>query len=464
MYKVLFLIMLAPVICYSQQKNSALIDKYMRGEYLQGFNGNVLIAKKGNIIYQKSFGYRDFLQKQPLNNSSIFELASISKQFTATGILLLKEKRKLKLTDSLRKYFPELPYHHITIYNLLTHTSGLPDYLNEMDSKWDHRKIAFNKDIINFLATEKPPLYFNPGSRYDYSNTGYVLLACIIEKLTRQSYNTYIKQNIFLPLHMYSSRVYNTRRSKSDKIPDYAYGYVYRNNTGTYVLPDSLKQDDFVYWLDGVTGDGTVNSTTSDLLKWNHALLHHSLLNRADQTDMLSPHTLTDTLPKRFYGYGIELGTDELGSFLTHDGSWPGYSTILTHYNIGDYTIVILSNNQYNTVSVSKALAYILNGRPIILPYWHKQVQMDAALLDKFIGKYSFPIKLEIVKRDGKLYRHLPGRSNNTDVELKPESATKFFYSNHTDIQIEFVVNEQNKVDNAFVINCGIKIQGRKTD
>ncbi|MEO8884518.1 MAG: serine hydrolase [Mucilaginibacter sp.] len=463
MYKILYLFLLLPICCLAQQGgNLSLISRYMQGEHLQGFNGNVLIAKNGKILYQKAFGYSDFSSKLPLNNSSIFELASVSKQFTAMGILQLKEKGKLKLTDSLRAFFPELPYQKITIYNLLTHTSGLPDYLSEMDTKWNHKKIAFNKDIIHFLASEKPALNFTPGSRYDYSNTGYVLLACIIEKLTGQTYNNYLDQNIFTPLGMHNSRVYNSRRSKHDIINNYAYGYVLDNKTNAYVLPDSLKQDDFVYWLDGVTGDGTVNSTTSDLLKWNNALLHHLLLNQIDQTDMLSPHTLTDTLTKRYYGYGVEIGQDELGDFITHDGSWPGYSTVLSQYKSGDYTIIALSNNQHNSVAVSRALAYILNNKPVIFPYRHKQIVLDAGLLDKYIGEYTFPIKLNIIKRDGKLYRHIPGRSATSDVELKPESTTKFFYGNNADIQIQFELNKQNQIEKVTLINYGLLVHGER--
>jgi CubicO group peptidase (beta-lactamase class C family) len=464
MCKRFFILLLAPIFCFAQPKRDSLINDYMQGEYLQGFNGNVLIAQNGKIIYQQALGYRNFPLKQPLINSSVFELASVSKQFTAAGILMLKARGKLRLTDTLGMYFPQLPYPHITVYQLLTHTSGLPDYLNEMDKLWDHHKIAFNHDVIQFLATHHPALYFIPGSRYDYSNTGYVLLASIIEKLTGETYNDYLKQNIFKPLGMDSSKVYNWRRSKRDTIVNYAYGYVLNNNTGNYILPDSLKQDDFVYWLDGVTGDATVNSTTHDLLKWENAILHHSLLSKEDQTDMISPHTLTDTLNQRYYGFGVELGTDQLGRFITHNGLWPGYSTVLSHYYKGGYTIIVLSNNQFNAVGVSQGLAYLLNGKPVVMPYLHKQTALNLSVLKRYVGKYAFPAKIELVERNGKLYRHLPGRGEASDVELKPESPTKFFYANKMDIQLEFEFDANNQIANVFVINCGIKTRGSKTN
>mgnify|MGYP001546062255 CR=1 FL=1 len=193
------------------QKNYApLFNTYMQKQVAENdFNGNVLVAKNGKIIFQKSFGYADFDTKRLLNDSSVFELASVSKQFTAMGILLLVEKGKIKLSDSLRKFFPQLPYHNITIRNMLTHTSGLPAYDNEMALKWDHKKIAFNKDVINFLAKEKPPIRFQPGKKWEYSNTAFVLLASIIEKVSGQSFKNYMAENIFTPLGMTHSRVYN---------------------------------------------------------------------------------------------------------------------------------------------------------------------------------------------------------------------------------------------------------------
>ena len=159
------------------------------------FNGNVLVAENGKVVFQKSYGYADFDSKRLLNDSSVFELASISKQFTATAILLLKDKNKLKLTDSLTQYFPELPYKGITLYHMLTHTSGLPDYEEAMNNKWDRRKIAFNADMIAFLAREKPPLVFTPGSRWEYSNTAYALLASIVEKVSGLTFSAYLTNN-----------------------------------------------------------------------------------------------------------------------------------------------------------------------------------------------------------------------------------------------------------------------------
>lgn len=220
MKKIFFLLAL-PLILHAQRNYPVLIDSFMMAEVsVNHFNGNILVAKKENIIYQKAFGYRNYDTKESLDNNSVFELASISKQFTAMGILLLMEKRKLALSDSLRKFFPQLPYNNIPIQNLLTHTSGLPSYEDEMEmaDKWNPKKIASNNDVINFLAREKPSIHFKPGEKWEYSNTAFVLLTSIIEKVSGQTFKEYMEANIFKPLNMQHSRVYNTRRSTKEII------------------------------------------------------------------------------------------------------------------------------------------------------------------------------------------------------------------------------------------------------
>ena len=203
-----------------------------------------------------------------MNDSSVFELASVSKQFTAMGIMICKERDLLSYYDNIKKFFPDLPYDNITVRNLLTHTSGLPSYEDQFEKNWDHKKIAFNKDIIDMLERHDT-LFFKPGTKWKYSNTGYALLASIIEKVSGMSYNDFMAKNIFQPLGMTHTFIYNTRRT-TGKIPaNYALGFVYSDSLKQYILPDSLPKYDYVYYLDGIVGDGCVNSTTGDLFKWD---------------------------------------------------------------------------------------------------------------------------------------------------------------------------------------------------
>lgn len=456
----LLLFNLLPFFSFSQSNYVHLVDSLMQSQVaVKKFNGNVLIAKSGNILYQKAFGYRNYERKELLDNNSVFELASVSKQFTAMGILLLKEKGKLQLTDSLRMFFPELPYHNINIEHLLTHTSGLPDYEEAMNLKWDHKKIAFNKDMIHFLATEKPPVLFEPGSKWEYSNTGYALLASIIEKVSGNTFSNFLRQNIFKPLGMNQTRIYNTRRSSKEVIANYAYGYVYSDSLKRYMLPDSLRQLNFVFYLDGIQGDGTVNSTTGDLLKWDRALMNHTLLPKTTQNEMLSSHAIIDTAAKTGYGYGVFVGKNKFGTTLFHSGGWPGYATMLHRDVEDDLTIVVLSNNNSSSPALSNQLSYILHNEPVVFPYIHTEITIDTSILDNYVGKYKGQTLLEIVNDKGKLYRK--GRTN---IELKPESATKFFYADGSDRQIEFEVNAAGKQEKAWVILNGIKTELKKVE
>mgnify|MGYP000220382101 FL=1 len=420
------------------------------------FNGNVLVAEKGKIIFQKSYGYANFDTKRSLNDTSVFELASVSKQFTAMAILLLKDKGKLKLTDSLRQYFPQLPYNGVNICQMLNHTSGLPDYESAMNEKWDHKKIAFNKDMIAFLAKEKIPVVFKPSTKWEYSNTAYALLASIVEKVSGQNFSSFMAENIFQPLKMNHSRIYNTRRSFKDTIPNYAYGFMYNDSLKKHLLPDNLDDFKFVFYLDGIQGDGVVNSNTADLLKWDSAIKNHTLLKESTQKEMLKEQALVDTVKKSHYGFGVFLEKTALGYIISHSGGWPGYTTFLSRNVDTDQTFIVLSNNQSNSPAISNTLQHILSGKPVIMPYQHKEISLGVASIQQFVGKYKATFELSIECIGNKLFIV---RANRPKMELKPESNSKFFYANGSDNQIEFEIDTTKKVVKAWWISYGIKTE-----
>ena len=462
--KKLFPVFLLILFSCNQKKETNPLAKQL-DEFLAGqqkyyrFNGNVLVAEKGEIILQKSYGYANFDNQRMLNDSSVFELASVSKQFTATGILLLKDKGKLSLTDSLRKFFPELPYSNITIQHLLTHTSGLPDYFWLMIEKWDHKKIAYNMDVIALLAKEKPPSVFAPGTRWEYSNTAFVILATIIEKISGQSFKDYMRENIFQPLQMKHTLIYNTRRSKKDTVPNYAYGFNYNDSLKKFVLPDNDPATQFVIYMDGIQGDGIVNSTTSDLLKWDRAVKNHTLLTEATQNEMLKGQSLSDTVNKTYYGYGVGISKNDFGNIISHSGGWPGYTTYLARNTDKDQTYIILSNNNANSPGLSNVLQHIMAGKPVVMPYEHKETVMDSATLNAFTGRYMALNEIKLERRGAKLFRVLP---NGSELELKPESSNKFFYSDGSDRQIEFEMDANKKITKAWFIAIGLKTEMKK--
>lgn len=330
----------------------AAVDSLVARKYLEGktpFNGSVMVMDNGVAVYQKHFGYADFARKTPLNDSTLYELASCSKQFTAAAILLLSKAGKLRLGDSLQRFIPGFPYRGITIRHLLTHTSGLPGYESLLDKVWDKTRFADNNDVVAALRERKPKIHFLPGERFEYSNAGYVMLAVVIERASGQSYADYLATAIFSPLRMTRTRVYNTRRAKGEVIDNYAYGYVYSKKDGKYVLPDSTKEYIRVIYQDAITGDGTVNSCTADLLKWERELLEHRLLDE-DLLRQATSNQKTNNGQDISYGYGFFVRGDGKQSerLVFHTGGWPGYVSVLMNFFDQRKQIIVLSNNSHD--------------------------------------------------------------------------------------------------------------------
>ncbi len=443
-FSLLFLISIT-IQALAQKEYAQKLDEFMQAQVqINAFNGNVLVAQKDHIVYQKAFGFANYETKTPLDLNSVFELGSVSKQFTAMSILLLKEQGKLHLSNTLRQFFPQLPYHNITIQQLLTHTSGLPDHETEMDTRWDHQQVATNQDMIQFLAHYKPPVHFQPGLKYEYSNTGYALLSAIVEQVSGQRWAEFTKQSIFKPLGMSRSRVYVTRRSQGEVIPDYAYGYVYLDSLQRYVLPDSVPQYDLVYYLDGIYGDGGVNSTVGDLYRWDRALKNHTLLSEATQRAMLSKQVLINAQKQTFYGYGVRLGQQNNKAIVAHGGSWPGYKNYLTRYIDDDLTIIVLSNNEAEADKLSISLGAIALGKAVALPQKRRVIQVDKNLLERYVGTYEFdPENKFIIIRNG---NRLVVRSRyQPTFELQAETDTRF-YAPKLFAHLEFIRDNRGQV------------------
>ncbi|MBL0735371.1 serine hydrolase [Flavobacterium sp. GN10] len=437
------------------------IDSLLNSLYSQEkINGNFLIAEKGKVIYSHSFGLANETTKEKLNENSIFELASCSKQFTAMGIMILKEKGKLNLDDDINKYLPELSFYKgITVRNLLNHTGGLPDYMQLMDSLFDKSKIATNKDIINIFSTHHPKILFEPNTKWEYSNTGYALLASIIEKASGLTYADYLKTVIFQPLKMKNTFVYN-RRLSPKKIDNYAFGYVYSDSLKKYVLPDELEETKIVVWLDGIVGDGGVNSTVNDLLIWDRALYNNKLLTKEGMKSVFELATLKDGAKRNYgFGWGIEENVD-FGKIANHDGGWPGYVTFIDRHLTNDKTIIILQN--HNNVSIpSKAIRNILYNKPLPVQKFRKEISVTTEELQKFVGTYEvekdFEIKISLDK--DQLFSQLTGQNT---FRIFAESEKLFFYK-VVDAQIQFEKNEKGEISNLFLLQNGKKIEAKRT-
>jgi len=438
------------------QKIDSLLNSLYSKEKI---NGNFLIAEKGKVIYSHSFGLANETTKNKLNENSIFELASCSKQFTAMAIMILKEKGKLSLDDKITKYIPELSnYNGITIRNLLNHTGGLPDYMELMDSLFDKSKIANNKDIIQIFSKYQPKILFEPNTKYEYSNTGYALLASIIEKASGLTYADYLSKTIFKPLKMKNTFVY-TRRLSPKKIDNYALGYVYSDSLKKYFLPDELKETNMVIWLDGVVGDGTVNSTINDLLKWDRALYTNKLLTQEGVKEVFEVATLKDESKTKYgFGWGIEDNAD-FGIIISHSGGWPGYVTFIERHITNDKTIIILQNHDNVSIPV-KSIRSILYNKPLPVQKIRKEIIITTEQLKRFVGVYEvekdFEIKISL--DNDQLFAQLTGQNA---FPIFAESEMLFFLK-VVDAQIQFEKNENGEILNLFLLQNGNKIEAKR--
>ena len=448
------ILLISTNVSFGQDK-AKQIDNLLNSLYnAKKINGNFLIAEKGKVIFKKSFGIANEETKQPLNENSIFEIASVSKQFTAMAIMMLNEKGKLNLDDNISKFIPELAFYKgITIRHLLNHTSGLPDYMELFEKIFDKSKIATNKDVITIFAQRQPKVIFTPNSKHEYCNTGYALLASIIEKASGETYANFLQKTIFKPLKMNNTFVYK-RRLAPKKIDNYAYGYVFSDSLKKYVLPDDFKETKYVILVDGVVGDGGVNSTVNDLLKWDRALYTSKLLSKKRMNEMFNVTILNDNTQIN-YGYGWVIENHaEFGKIVYHGGGWPGYATFFARHITDDKTIIILQNHDNITLPLN-SIRNILYGKKEL-----NKVTLSPEQLQKFVGAYELQpdFIIEIERQDNLLYAKAAGQPT---LELIPETENSFLLE-EIGAQIMFNFNTDG-TPKSLTFSQGVKkIEGKK--
>ena len=398
---------------------------------IKGFSGSVLVMKQNKVLLKKAYGMADREWNIPNTTDTKFRIGSITKQFTAACILQLVEQGKLNLDDKLSKFIPDFPKgDSVTIHMLLNHTSGIASYTDIPDFPKVFT-LSWSKDsMISYFKNR--PYNFSPGSKFLYNNSGFFLLGYIIEKVSGQSYNDYLRQHILDKL-----RMVNTGVDKVDSIlPMRARGYA--------KVKDKYVNADFIS-LDWPFSAGILFSTVDDMYKWDRALYGTSVIAASSKQKMFTPG-------KGNYGYGIRIDSLEKHYRTTHSGGIPGFVSNISRYVNDDVCIVVLSNDSYNAELVTNGLASIIFNLPVEFPYIHKEIKIDPALLDRYVGKYNAFLTVQVIKKDGKLYRH---RDGTPDIELKPESETKFFYDDDSDRQLEFEIDNTGKVTKIWFINSG---------
>jgi CubicO group peptidase (beta-lactamase class C family) len=343
--KTVFLSILAfiSLSAFAQKSRVEKLDSIFASLFATGkFSGNVLIAENGKQLYKKSFGLADESTGRPINSNTQSLLGSVSKQFTPFAIVLMQRRGKLSLDDTLRHFLPSLLYQNITVRQLLNQSSGIPDYIALMNRLWDNTKYASNKDVVDMLIQYHPDSFFPPGTMYGYSNTGYALLASIIEKVSGKPYAEFMEQEVFAPLGMKRTIVY-ARRYHPRLVTDYALGYVYDDSLHSYVLPDSSVKFKKLLWEDGVMGEDGVNSTVGDLLKWDQVQYNNPLLDSTAINQIFSPGRVAQG--QNDYGFGWHIKSfDGYGKIAWHSGGWPGYMAYIERHLQTNKIIIILRN------------------------------------------------------------------------------------------------------------------------
>lgn len=338
---------------------SEIINKKIRA----GFNGSVLVAQKGVVLYENASGFaKDTI---PNTKDSKFQLASLSKTFTAVAIMKMVQDGQIGLDNTVKDYFPKFPYDGVTIRSLLSHRSGLPYYQYEFDLKVRTEKIYLtNKQMMDWFgsATPAPKPLNMPDHFFTYNNTNFAVLAAIVEKVSGKSFDEYLREKILLPAGMTNTF---TGVSKNPMLNV--------NKTVGYQNGRKLEKD----FYDDIMGDKGVYSTTSDLLKWYNVLKSESVLSKENLREMYTPRSFEHP-GLRNYGYGFRLWVNELQQtdYIYHTGWWKGYNTIMFFDLREDFVVILLSNKYNRDVYNVKEIVSILHGRD-------KQSTLEENILDQ---------------------------------------------------------------------------------
>lgn len=427
----------------------ASMEKLARAAFeKESFNGAWLYAENGEIVSKGAVGWRDPENKLPIEEDTVFQPASVAKQFTAAAVMLAVRKGLLSLDDELTKFIPELTkYEGVKIRHLLTHTSGIPDYFDDwnwfVDIWKKEGRIPGNDEIVRFLLETEAEPYGAPGEVFSYSNTGYNLLALLVERLSGVPYEEFLQKNIFEPAGMTNTRCCHIRR---DGVPfeNYARATVYDDEGGFDADVDSEAAAACVPF-DGLNGDDYVYTTILDMFKWDRALREEKVLTLEEQKLMSTPGKLNNGENAGFddegegYGFGWSIEHDEkLGLIVSHSGGMPGVHTWFERFVDADRTLIIFCSRDElderahaGLYSGMQAIARDKEPEPIVAIEDIALKDPDKSKWESFCGKYEHPedddfIIDEIYMKDGELYAKAIDDGDEFEFRLYPTGANEF--------------------------------------
>lgn len=385
------------------------------------FMGSVVVVQNGKVLLDKGYGFADIARSVPNTPQTAFRIGSITKQFTAAGILLLQERGKLKISDPVSAYLPDAPaaWQHVTLYNLLTHTSGLGDYVADLvQPSGPDKPAAFEQDMTpaQLLAViREEPLLFEPGSQFKYSNSGYAVLGVIIEKVSGQPYGDFLRDNLFGPADMAAS-AYDPAPA-----PDQALGY---SASLSGPVPAAPMDPSATFAAGGIV------STTGDLLRWQKALVGGKVLSPASLSQMITPF-------KSGYGLGVEIAAPFGHTDIRHGGHVSGFRAE-AHYEPADgLSVIVLGNfDRDGANALGDGLLAVAHGLPGVLP--PRPWPVASQVLAGYSGTYVLLPQLSIVIAydDGQLTAQATGLPK---VAIYAQSETVFYAKELDDTTLEFV-------------------------
>src|SRR6187397_28117 len=380
MKKIFFLLSLLWIGYFSFAQQGDKLDTLMSAyAKLHKFNGSVLVAKNGVVLLNKGYGYRNATDKVANNEQTIFQLGSVTKQFTSAVILKLQEEKKLSVSDKVSNYFPGYPKgDSITIEHLLTHTSGIYNYTNDANFMSNEVTKPANREKIMALFKDKP-FDFSPGTSWNYSNSGYSLLGYIIEAVTKKPYEQAVRKYIFTPLGMTHSGFDFTHLKSKEK----ATGYFKLNDKEN--VPAPIVDSTVSY------SAGAIYSTTSDLYLWHKALEQNKVLSKEQQEKAYTP-------VKNRYGYGWSIDSVEGKRRVSHGGGIHGFVTNISRVPEDDICIVLLSNTSDAAISaITKSIFAILYGKEYELPKERIAIKLPEEKLKEYEGEYEIREGLHVI-------------------------------------------------------------------
>lgn len=424
------------------QDISPKVDEYMDALVKAGwFNGSILIAREGKVLVSKGYGMANVELEVPNTPQTKFRVGSITKPFTAMAILLLQERGKLGLQDSICKFVADCPagWQPITIHNLLSHTSGLAKH----DKAGEYLKTAMNRMSVTQLidSFKNKPSDFKPGEKFDYNNNGYILLGYVIEKVSGQSYEMFLKENIFAPLKMADTGYDN----HDPIIKNRAAGY--RAEGGKLFNAAYIDQSQ-------PFSAGALYSTTGDLLRLDQALYEGKLLSPKTTDSMFTPVV-------GIYGYGWFANKQLNRAAIFHPGGVPGFSAMITRFPENKVLIVMLGNlDNARIIRASNDLGAIVFGEKYEVPRTRTAVKVNPKTLDAYVGDYEDrPGRItRILVEDGTLKLKLAatGIGQIDPISMSAQSDTEFF-DPFNDTQVTFVTGADGQVTEMV-----LKINGRE--